>query len=221
MRIAKKNHLEDHPIPEGFCIYEERLEIRGVESHRAAAENFCRSLDRRLAFATSSPNSDRNAIGVIGTSQGWTGIKEELLGHVPKECAGRLVAADLLSVIAPRLSTTYVDDKGMIEIEFQIIGPETSYRRYQADLSDHEETSDETILDLLADAIAETEGDSGAYNLPVTPWPYIVMAKMFRKMGMLNEERAILERYDAQKKPIGKIARLLDEQLREVRRRAR
>lgn len=228
MRQTKKNHLDDYPLPEGFRIFEEHLVITDIDKHRAAAENFCRSLDRRLTLAPGTGNTEPDSIGIVGTSRGWTGLKEELLGYVPKACARRLLVTPLLlAVVVPRLSTTCIDENGYVIIEFQIIGPNESYDRYQHDRDDRQSVNlneqkvdDEQILDVLADAITETEDTSWAHNLPVSPWPYIVMAKMFRKLGMLDEERTVLERYDAQRKPIGKSARLLEERLREVRRRA-
>jgi hypothetical protein len=221
MRVTKKNHLEDHPIPDGFRIYEERLAVKDIENHRAAAENFCRSLERGLTFLSNPTGFDDHAIGVMGTSRGWTGLKEDLLGFVPKDCARRLAAARLVTLTVPRLATTSVDENGAVEIEFQIIGPEDSYDQYRNGSAKQADIGDEAILDILADAITQTEEEAGAHNLPVAPWPYIVMAKMFRKMGLFDEERAILERYDAQRKPIGTLARQLEDRLREVRRRAR
>ena len=128
--MHKKYHLDEQPIPEGYRIYEERLDVRGVQHRRADAISFARARGQWLEFEREPRNTnDLNAIKVLGCWRGFFFTKRKHIGYVSRETAARVVET-AVSDVRPRLLKTYVGHDGYVEIEFQIIGPADSYREY-------------------------------------------------------------------------------------------
>jgi len=102
--MRKKYHLGDQPIPTGFRIYEERLEVLGVQRRRADALAFCHGRGQSLAFVLEPSNPhDANAIRIDGAWKGWLFSKQKQLGYVPREIAARLAETGLAATVRPRL----------------------------------------------------------------------------------------------------------------------
>lgn len=225
--MRKKYHLGDQPIPTGFRIYEERLEVLGVQRRRADALAFCHGRGQSLAFVLEPSNPhDANAIRIDGAWKGWLFSKQKHLGYVPREIAARLAEAGLAAMVQPRLLKTYAGTDGYVEIEYQIIGPADRLRDYRppsmreaAKTAAKEGDSDTAIATLMA-MVAATEVDAKANNWGVAPRPYSDLAVLYRKLKRHDDEVAILERFEAQPKAPGVMPAKLAERLiraREIR----
>jgi hypothetical protein len=220
--MAKKYHLQQQPIPDGFRIFEERLEVKGVVNYRAFASSFCKGRDPSLSLKCEPTNShDPNAIQVHGHWKGWINRHRETIGYVPREVAARLAQSGLADLVAARLLKTYAGDDGFAEVLFQIVGPADRYAEYAAlcgsssvrvkakvELGNVEDA----ILDLLA-TIESGEKRSKRDGLGVAPRPYLDLAKIYRKRKQRDEEIAILQRYDQQIKAPGKVGEQLTARL--------
>ena len=89
---SQKNFPEEQKIPEGFQIYEERLEVAGVKIRKDEAIAFAESNNRWLELERDEGNKhDKNAIKVIGCSKGFLGTKRRLIGYVPKNVSKLIV----------------------------------------------------------------------------------------------------------------------------------
>ena len=66
------------------------------------------------------------------------------------------------------------------------------------------------VVALLLELVAATENESKAQGYGIAPWYYEQLAIVYRKMGSVNDEIAILERFAKQKHAPGvKPAKLL------------
>lgn len=222
----KKYHLANQPIPTGFRIYEDRLDVMGVVQRRADALAFVRGKRHSLELQLEPGNSaDPNAIQVIGNWAGWLLKHSKVIGYVPREAAKRLADAQVNHLVAARLLKTYAGADGFVEVQFQIVGPTEAYGRY-AELSPSviakakakvtAGAPDEAEALLLA-AVNSTERQSQAQGLGVAPRPYLDLAKLYRKAKRREDEIAILERYERQKKAPGRLPEELAERLAKLR----
>lgn len=126
-------HLNDHPIPEGFQLYQDRIPVAGLFARKAAGIAFCRGREKRLRFEPDPTNvHDQNAIKVMGSWKGWFSRKEVHLGFVPAEEAATIGKLDLAEKIQPRLLKTYDGTDDFVEIEFQIMGPKDYAKSYKS-----------------------------------------------------------------------------------------
>lgn len=129
---TKKFHLQEQEIPEGFQIFEERLEVVGVKFRKQDAAAFAEASNIWLELERDAANKhDKNAIKVIGCSKGFLGTKRRFIGYVPKEVASAIVENGFWGKVKPRLLKTYVGDLGFVEILFQLLGPEGMKKEYQ------------------------------------------------------------------------------------------
>ncbi|MEW6227889.1 MAG: hypothetical protein AB1700_07305, partial [Bacillota bacterium] len=72
----KKYHLQEQEIPEGFQIFEERLEVMGVKYRKQDATTFAQGKNIWLELERELSNEhDKNAIKVMGCSKGLFGTK--------------------------------------------------------------------------------------------------------------------------------------------------
>ena len=132
MSIAKY-HLSTQPIPEGFQIFEDNVPVAGVNFRRAEVLAFAKADDVWLELERDSENiHDSNAIKVIGCCKILQGLKRYTIGFVPRGLAKVIIEKDYFKTLLPRLSKTYVDDFGYIEVVFQILGPKGSKKQFLA-----------------------------------------------------------------------------------------
>lgn len=116
-------HLGEQEIPEGFQIFEERLEVAGVSFRKEDAAAFAASKHGWLELEREPRNiHDPNAIKIIGCSKSFLGTKRRFIGYMPRDVSRAIVDGGHLSYIRPRLLKTYVGDRGFVEILFQILG---------------------------------------------------------------------------------------------------
>lgn len=120
----KEYHIQRTPIPEGYQIYEEWLEVAGVHRRRADVIAFIKGRDPWLEFELEPTNRrDPNAIKVIGCTKGLFGPERRHIGYVPAELAARIAKTGLRELVKPRLWKTYLGDDGYVEVGFQLLGP--------------------------------------------------------------------------------------------------
>lgn len=224
------------PIPDGFQIYEERLEVAGLTHRKAGAARFARGKQRALEWEPEPGNRyDKNAIRLIGCHKGIFLTKRTLLGYVPKEVANTLVERGFVEDAQPRLLKTYVSDGGFVEILFQIVGPkarisdykgteESEERQHYTDAVEQvkqlkrDKRHDEAIA-LLQDCVEETEAESrkNGAGWGVAPWYYEQLAILYRKERRYADEVNILERYPSQPHAPGAGPAKLAERLEKAR----
>ncbi len=156
---------------------------------------------------------DRNAIKIIGCSDGFFGTKRWLIGYVPRDVASMIVEGDFLQSVHPRLLKTYVGDGGFVEILFQLLGPKG--QRYQFDPPSPPDGSHytayvdrvkelksaarfEEAIELLQKLIhaVEKEARSQGGGWGLAPWYYEQLAIIYRKQKRYDAEVQILERYE-------------------------
>lgn len=129
--MHKKFHLQDHPIPEGFQIFE-TVDVAGVYYRLAAATAFATSKNQWIELEREKRNKhDANAIKVIGCSKGWFFIKRRFIGYIPRDTAKRIVEGGYWGLVKPRLRKTIVgDDPSDVAIGIQILGPKAERAGY-------------------------------------------------------------------------------------------
>jgi hypothetical protein len=225
---TRSYHLGTQQIPDGFQIFEDRLEIAGVGFRKEDAAAFATATDGWLELERDPANvHDQNAIKVIGCTKNFFGAKRRFIGYVPKEVSRLIVEGGYLYQIRPRLLKTYVGDQGFVEILFQILGPigqkyhflqtRASEGTHYTDYVDRvkqliaEEKLEDAIQLLLTQIDAtETEARKGG---GVAPWYYEKLAIVYRKQRRYADEIAILERFDSQPKAPGALPAKLAERL--------
>lgn len=226
--MQKEYHLGRQPIPNGYCILEERVHLSGIQFHRQAAASFCRGSDQQVVLRPDPGNlDDKNAIAVVGEWRGWFFSKAERVGFVPKEISERLAANGLTNLVHGRLLKTYVSDGGFVEIIIQIIGPSDARTPYLASHGDmsakikimEAEDNIDGILSMLLDRIDSEETDSRKTGLGVAPAPYEKLSIVYRKLRRYDDELAVLERWNQQIKAPGAMRTKLEDRLIKARER--
>ena len=221
-------HLGEQDIPEGFQIFEERLEVAGVGFRKEDAAAFASAKDGWLELQRDHGNQyDRNAIKVMGCNKGAFGIKRHFIGYVPKEVSKLIVEARTLDQIRPRLLKTFVGDRGFVEILFQILGPkgkkyefrQTSAVRGGLDRVKQliQESNYEDAIPLLYALVDTTENEAKRTDGGVAPWCYEKLAAIYRNQKRYSDEVAILERFEGQPKSPGAVPKKLAERLLKAR----
>jgi hypothetical protein len=220
--MAKSSyHLQQQPIPDGLQIFADRLEVAGLAFRKNDATAFASSSDGWLELERELTNKfDRNAIKLIGCSDGFFGTKRRFIGYVPKDVASIIVEGGFLDTVQPRLLKTYVGEGGFVEILFQILGPKG--QRYQFDPPPPPDGSHytayvdrvkqlksghrfEEAIELLLKLVEATEKEAKAHGngWGVAPWYYEQLAIIYRKEKRYDAEVQILERYESQSKAVG------------------
>ncbi|MFZ2168318.1 MAG: HIRAN domain-containing protein [Methylococcaceae bacterium] len=226
-------HLGDKEIPEDLQIFEERLEVAGVNFRKEDASAFATAKNGWLELERELGNKhDPNAIKVIGCNKGFFGIKRRFIGYVPKEVSRLIVEGRYLNQIRPRLLRTYKGDLGFVEILFQILGPKGKkyeFRQTSSAKGDHytdfvdrvdqliQEKNFEDAIQLLYTLVDATEKEAKKTGEGVAPWYYEKLAVIYRKQKRYGDEVAILERFDGQPKSQGALAKKLAERLLKAR----
>lgn len=234
-----KYHLRR--IPDDLQIFEERLEVAGIQYRRDDARAFADGRSLFIEFERDAANQhDKNAIKVIGCRKGFFGTKRYFVGYVPSEVAADIVEGGYYEKIVPRLLKTYVGDSGFVEILFQVLGPkgqrlkykrvdpvslpqsalgkEAHYTTYvdQVKFLKQEKRYDEAI-DLLVKLVAETEKEAKRDKFGVAPWYYEQLAIIYGKAKRYADEIRILERYESQPNAPGAGSAKLAERLKKAR----
>jgi hypothetical protein len=102
---TSKYHLQEQQIPDGFQIFEGRIEIVGVAFRKSEAASFAKSKNSWLELERDERNEyDRNALKIIGCSKGFFGTKRRFIGHVPRDVAKKIVEGDFVAKIPAALA---------------------------------------------------------------------------------------------------------------------
>jgi len=224
-------HLLDQPIPDGYRIYADRVEVAGIANYRRDAQIFISAGKKWVELQRDPDNAyDQNAIKVIGCKKGFFGTKRLMLGYVPRDIAKVMVDGGVFELISARLLKTYLGNDGFVEVMFQIVGPKDSVPEPErpddrAHYTEHvprikwlesNGRSDEAIETLLK-LVDQVEKESRARRTGVAPWYYEQLAIQYRRKKMYDEELAILERYDEQVKAPGVGPKKLADRLAKIR----
>ena len=129
--MKQEYHLKEQAIPEGYQIYEERLEVAGSQHYRPAGATFVKGKEHQIRFEPEPSNKyDQNAIRIIGRYKAWWFLTREVhLGYVPASVAKSMHTFGL-SALKPRLLKTYLGNHGFVEILFQLLGPKGRKKDY-------------------------------------------------------------------------------------------
>jgi type I site-specific restriction-modification system R (restriction) subunit len=234
--IIKKYHLQEQSIPDGFEIFDERLEVAGIQFRKDAAITFARKSEGCwLEFEREENNKyDNNAIRVIGCRKALFGTNRYFIGYVPKEISRLVVEGGFWGHIMPRLLKTYVGESGFVEILFQILGPKGKKYQYKQTekvkgkhFSDYVDRVEQLVqekkyseaIELLLILVDKTEKEAkkAGKGYGVAPWFYEQLAIIYRKEKRYEDEVEILERFEKQPKSPGSLPKMLAERLREAK----
>lgn len=128
--MKRDYHIKESPIPAGFQIYEERLEVAGVQHRLADGQRFIKGKDYEISLEADPTNPyDSNAVKVLGSSKGLWGRKSRHIGYLPADTAMRVTAFGI-SDVCPRLLKTYLGKSGYVEVLFQVLGPKGRKKEY-------------------------------------------------------------------------------------------
>jgi len=230
----EKFHLQEQEIPEGYMIFEERLEVAGIQFQKNAAISFSQNTEGCwLELEREEDNKyDKNAIKVIGCRKAFLGSKRYFIGYVPKEISRLIIEGGYLEIVKPRLLKTYVSENDFVEILFQLLGPvgkkyhfkqtEKVKGKHFTDYVDRvkqlmEEKNYPEAIELLLKLVNETEKEAKKKGIGVAPWYYEQLAVIYRKEKRYNEEVEILERFEKQPKSPGSLPKVLAERLIKAR----
>ena len=216
----REYHLQDQEIPEGFQIFEDRLDVAGVSFRKADATSFAKSGTKWLELERDVENEhDKNAIKVVGCSKGFFGTKRRFIGYVPKDVSRLILTNGFWEQVQPRLLKTYLENGGFVEILFQLLGPKGKKYEYSppksrtgghyTDYVEHvkqlnAEKRNEEAITLLLKLVDETEKEakSQGEGWGVAPWYYEQLAILYRKEKQYDNEVELLERYESQPKAL-------------------
>jgi hypothetical protein len=239
--VSSSNYHLDH-IPEGFQIFDERLEVAGIAHRRTDAAAFFRGTHPWLEFERDTANPyDKNAIRVIGCSKGLFGsTRRYFIGYVPAPVAEAIVEGGYFARVRPRLLNTWMGDTGNVEVLFQVLGPKGE--RYDYERADPASLPPEELgkqlhytdfvsqvkylkqkkryneaTDLLLKLVDETEREAKREGHGVAPWYYEQLAVIYRMEKRISDEVSILERYERQSKAPGALPEKLAERLQKAR----
>jgi len=122
-------------IPQGYCIYETDLEITDLWFHQHAVHQFITATEHGICLVPEPNNSEnRNSIAAYGvmpsTSRGKPLTVQ--IGYLPRDIAGRIVRAELESVIIPRLRNVWSGGKRSTAVGIDLLGPRDVKARFIA-----------------------------------------------------------------------------------------
>lgn len=130
--LIRDYHLKEdaQKIPDNFQIYEERLDVVGIQYRKETATKFVEQKNQWLEFECEPSNKhDSNAIKILGCYNQDNNVVKLHVGYVPAEVA-KVVTAFSASECRVRLLKTYVGESGFVEILFQILGPKGRIEEY-------------------------------------------------------------------------------------------
>ena len=91
--VTKKYHLQEQSIPDGFEIFEDTLEVAGIQFRKNDAIAFAEKSDEGwLEFERDQNNQyDKNAIKLIGCHKSMFGESRRFIGYVLKEISQLII----------------------------------------------------------------------------------------------------------------------------------
>lgn len=231
---SNKYHLQEQEIPDGYEIFEERLEVSGIQYRKNDALAFATKTDGIwLEFEREENNKyDRNAIKIIGCSKELFVAKKSFVGYVPKEIAKLIIEGGFWEQVKPRLLKIYVGKQDFVEILFQLLGPKGKKYDFKqtkdvkgghyTDYVDRvkqliREKQHNEAIELLLRLIDEVEEEAKREGHGVAPWYYDQLANIYKKEKRTADEIKILERFEKQPKAPGSSTKWLEKRLEQMR----
>lgn len=219
---TRSYHLQSQPIPDGFQIYEDWVDVAGIHVRKSAAIAFVMSRAGWIELERDYVNQhDKNAIQVLGCNKGWFGTKRRLIGYLPRDVSRRVVENGFWGLIRPRLLKTYVGDTDFVEVVLQILGPKGKQYEYnppkkgrgrhytdyvervkQLKLEKRNKDAINLLLELIGKVEKEARTQRGTGNIPT--WYHEQLAILYRKEKQYENEVQILERHERQTIKLGK-----------------
>jgi hypothetical protein len=127
--MSRERFLPEYP--RGMQIFEDTLEVAGVQYRKTQALGFAKGKQQFLYLEREPDNKhDSNTIRVIGHSKRFFSTKQWFLGYVPAEVAKRVVTRGFWGKVAARLRLIEVSEEGYIGIQFDLLGPKGQKRDY-------------------------------------------------------------------------------------------
>ncbi len=124
------------PIPDGYQIFEKRLEVVGIQHRKKAAQRFAKGHKQSLKFKPEPSNKyDPNAIRVIGVWKDSSGQKRTAhIGYLNKDLARVLTKSSYVQNVLPRLETIFQGEhnRSWIGVDFQLLGPKGELQKYES-----------------------------------------------------------------------------------------
>jgi HIRAN domain len=118
------------PIPDGFRLLAQDVEVAGVSHHKEDVLAFARGANQEIAFVPEPDNPhDSNAIAVTGTSSGFVGNRRVLFGHVPADLAKELAKQGLSAKVLARLRNIWISDTEYVIVRFDVMIPKEAEER--------------------------------------------------------------------------------------------
>lgn len=119
------------PIPEGFQILWNEVELMFDFSNREPVQRFIQGSGEKIELESESSNPfDRNAIAVYGIYSGFFSKKREKIGYLPKTISAAIIENGLLKDILPRLKNFYIGDTGYCAVLFDLLGPKAKAKDF-------------------------------------------------------------------------------------------
>ncbi len=120
------------PIPDGYRILENEVEVAGINYRTANALAFAKRRQQRIELERDPSNPhDPNAIKVIGVCKGWFFWRRYHIGYLPRDTAARIVSEGIR--VEPRLRNIwaggYVRDAIHIRLDLVAPKPEKTPKR--------------------------------------------------------------------------------------------
>lgn len=130
----------ENSIPTGYQIFAKNLPVAGLALRKNEAMQFASASQQTLRLEREQTNpSDKNAIKLIGVA----GKSNYHLGYLPKELSAQIIGTQLVDSVVPRLMRIYVGTTDFIEIQYQILGPKSAKKSFDAFLQDLPITSEQ------------------------------------------------------------------------------
>lgn len=118
------NFIEKNPIPKGYKIWRDRLQVAGIQFRKSDALWLAGRKEAWIELQPDRRNKhDSNALKVFGCAKGLFGVKRRFVGFVPAETALEVAENGTLEELVPRLTRAYVGSNGYTEIWFQLLEP--------------------------------------------------------------------------------------------------
>ncbi len=132
--MGKRERFLD-PIPDEYQIFEQRLEVVGIQHRKKAAQRFATGNQQRLKLKPEPSNEyDPNAISVIGVWKDSSGQERTAhIGYLNKNLARVLTRSGYAQRVLARLESIFQNerDNTWIGVDFQLLGPKGELQKYE------------------------------------------------------------------------------------------
>lgn len=115
------------PIPSGYQIFANNIPVAGIRHRKGEALQFAKSANQELALERDPSNQfDKNAIKLLGLSD----KNQYFIGYLPKELSAQIIGSEMFDGVRARLERIYIGNNDFLDIQYQIIGPKVSKKKF-------------------------------------------------------------------------------------------